>query len=206
MREVAAIILAAGRSERMGAFKPLLPFGPTTVIESCINYLRDASIETIVVVAGHKAAELKSALNNRQVDVVVNPIPHSQMNSSIACGIGSVPPDARALLIALADHPAVPPEVVMDLVARWKGGELILKPTWNGKGGHPVLVDLQFRHELANLDDKEGLKGFFQTHQHLVTRLPVSSPYVARDMDTWDDYRTLYTEVFGNQPAVGCDK
>jgi molybdenum cofactor cytidylyltransferase len=205
VREVAAIILAAGRSERMGAFKPLLPFGPTTVIESCVNYLSDASIETIVVVAGYKAAELKSALNNRPVEVVVNPIPHSQMNSSIACGIGSVPPDARALLIALADHPAVSAEVVKDLVTNWEAGELILKPTWNGRGGHPVLVDLQFRHELENLDDK-GLKGFFQTHQRLVTRVPVSSPYVARDMDTWDDYLTLHTEVFGKQPTAGWDK
>ncbi|MFL6229050.1 MAG: NTP transferase domain-containing protein, partial [Pyrinomonadaceae bacterium] len=55
---VAAILLAAGRSRRMGAFKPLLPFGATTVIESCINNLRGAGVAEIVVVLGHRAEEL----------------------------------------------------------------------------------------------------------------------------------------------------
>ena len=205
MREVAAIILAAGRSERMGAFKPLLPFGSSTVIESCINYLIEASVESIVVVAGYKADDLKSALVNRSVDVAVNPLVYSQMNASISSGIRSLPPDARAVLIALADHPAVSSDVIRELITFWKSGESIVKPTWNDRGGHPVLVDLQFRHELENLDDKQGLKRFFQTHQRLVKRLPVSSPYVARDMDTWDDYLTLHKEVFGTEPTAGRD-
>ena len=203
MREVAAIILAAGRSERMGAFKPLLPFGTTTVIKSCINYLREASIETIVVVAGHKSDELKSALVDQPVTVVVNPLSHSEMNSSIAYGTGSVPPDAQALLIALADHPAISAQVIEDLIASWKTGALIAKPTWQGKGGHPVMIDLQFRDELMNLEPGAGLKGFFEKHHELVIRVPVITPYVARDMDTWDDYLSLHTEVFGKRPAAG---
>lgn len=202
MRQVAAIILAAGRSERMGAFKPLLPFGPTTVIESCINYLRAASIEDIVVVAGYGADDLQAALKNQTVKVVVNSLPNSEMNSSIACGIHSLPSHAQATLIALCDHPAVSSDVVQNLISHWKEGALILKPTWNDKGGHPVLVDLQFREELASLDAKEGLKGLFRKHNDRVTRVPVSSPYVARDMDTWDDYLTLHTEVFGNNPQL----
>lgn len=202
MREVAAIILAAGRSERMGVFKPLLPFGPTTVIQSCINYLREASIESIVVVAGHKAEELANALVNEPVKIVVNPLPHSQMNSSIGYGMLSVPPDAKALLIALADHPAISSSVIEELILNWRAGALIAKPTWQDKGGHPVLVDLQFRAELTNLEPAAGLKGFFQKHHDLVKRVPVASPYVARDMDTWDDYLSLHTEVFGKRPAA----
>jgi molybdenum cofactor cytidylyltransferase len=79
---------------------------------------------------------------------------------------------------------------------------LILKPTWEGRGGHPVLVDLEFREELLALSATDGLKGFFQKHQHLVERVPVSSPYIAQDMDTWDDYVTLHKEVFGKPPAT----
>ena len=202
MREVAAIILAAGRSERMGVFKPLLPFGPTTVIQSCINYLREASIESIVVVAGHKAEELANALVNEPVKIVVNPLPHSQMNSSIGYGMLSVPPDAKALLIALADHPAISSSVIEELILNWRAGALIAKPTWQDKGGHPVLVDLQFRAELTNLEPAAGLKGFFEKHHELVKREPVASPYVARDLDTWDDYLSLHTEVFGKRPAA----
>ena len=55
-----AILLAAGRSERMGAFKPLLPFGETTVIHSCIDNLREAGVEDIVFVLGHRAEELQA--------------------------------------------------------------------------------------------------------------------------------------------------
>ncbi|HEX5834800.1 MAG TPA: NTP transferase domain-containing protein, partial [Pyrinomonadaceae bacterium] len=64
MRHVAAVILAAGRSKRMGAFKPLLPFGAQTVIESCIDYLRKGGIETIIVVVGHRAEELQNRLRH----------------------------------------------------------------------------------------------------------------------------------------------
>ena len=63
-QSVAAILLAAGRSERMGAFKPLLPFGRTTVIEACINYLNAGGAETIVVVMGHNAQQIRQHLKN----------------------------------------------------------------------------------------------------------------------------------------------
>ena len=60
MKRVAAILLAAGRSRRMGAFKPLLPFGDSTVIESCIDNLRETPVDEIIVVAGHRADELQA--------------------------------------------------------------------------------------------------------------------------------------------------
>ena len=60
MNNVAAILLAAGRSRRMGAFKPLLPFGESTVIESCLESLRSTGIEDIIVVVGHRADDVRS--------------------------------------------------------------------------------------------------------------------------------------------------
>ena len=57
MNDVAAILLAAGQSRRMGAFKPILPFGQKTVIESCLDYLRE--IKDVVVVLGHRADEVR---------------------------------------------------------------------------------------------------------------------------------------------------
>ena len=65
------------------------------------------------------------------------------------------------------------------------------------------MIDLQFRDELMNLEPGAGLKGFFEKHHELVIRVPVITPYVARDMDTWDDYLSLHTEVFGKRPAAG---
>ena len=71
----------------MGAFKPLLPFGKQTVIEACIDYLRKGGAETIVVVLGHRADELRERLAHLPVLFALNPDPNSDMNASIAAGI-----------------------------------------------------------------------------------------------------------------------
>jgi molybdenum cofactor cytidylyltransferase len=200
--DVAAIVLAAGRSQRMGAFKPLLPFGPTTVIENCIENLRGGGVETIVVVLGQgrHAEEVKNRLTSARISFAVNPDPHSEMSASIACGIRQVPETTRAVLINPVDHAAVPAEVVAALIREWRRGWPLVKPIWSEHGGHPVLVDLRFRDELLALDPNGGLKAFFGLHQDQVRRVPVDSNFIARDMDTWDDYAALHQEVFGAPP------
>src|SRR5689334_9138232 len=180
VNEVAAIVLAAGQSKRMGAFKPLLPFGNTTVIERCLDYLQQGGIETIVVVVGHRAEEVRQQLKGRPVIFALNSDPNSEMGASIAAGISALPASSAATLIALVDHPAVPPEVVSTLSENWKHGSRLIVPTWHGRGGHPVLVDLSFRHELLNLDAGGGLRTLFEAHRDHVNRIPIDSPYIAR--------------------------
>jgi len=201
--DVAAILLAAGRSRRMGAFKPLLPFGNKTVIEHCVATLRAAGIESIVVVAGHRAEEVRRQLKSFGVTFALNPDPESEMSASIACGIRELPESAKATLIALVDHPAVPLEVITALIDQWQSGSRLVVPEFEGRGGHPALIDLRFREELLRLDPERGLRAFFDEHRPEVQRLPVSSPFVARDMDTWEDYRRLHEEVFEKSPAKG---
>jgi molybdenum cofactor cytidylyltransferase len=200
VHDVAAVILAAGRSKRMGAFKPLLPFGKQTVVESCVEYLRHGGVETIVLVLGHRAEEMSARVSHLNVVSVINSDPDSEMNASIAVGVREVPATARATLIALADHPAVPPIVVSTLIAEWQNGASLVIPTWQNRGGHPVLLDLRYRAELENLDPNRGLRALFDAHRDELKRVPVESPYVARDMDTWDDYSALYQDVFGEPP------
>src|SRR5262245_18226898 len=96
-----AVLRAGGRAERMGAFKPLLKFGSSTVIESCLNYLHEARINNIVVVLGHRENEIRLRLGNSDISFAVNPKPKSEMAVSIARGIASIPPNAEAALIAL---------------------------------------------------------------------------------------------------------
>jgi molybdenum cofactor cytidylyltransferase len=196
---VAAIILAAGRSERMGAFKPLLPFGPKTVIETCIENMRSGGVQTVVVVVGQdpRAEKLKAHLENSQVTFAINPDPASEMSASIACGVRALADGIQAVVINPVDHAAVPPDVIATLVNEWQQGAPLVKPTWQQRGGHPVLIDLRFRDELLSLDPEGGLKAFFSDHQSQVKRVEVNSNFIARDMDTWDDYAVLHQEVFG---------
>lgn len=184
----------------MGSFKPLLPFGETTVIDSCIQHLRAGGASTIIVVVGHHATELKHYLKDSDVTFAVNPNPDGPMGDSIACGVAQVVPNTGAVLITPADHPAVPSKVVKELISCWANRASLVVPTWEDHGGHPVLVDIRFREELLRLGATRGLRGLFDLHRDQVTRVSVDSPFIARDMDTWDDYVALHNEVFGVPP------
>jgi molybdenum cofactor cytidylyltransferase len=198
--QLAAILLAAGQSRRMGAFKPLLPFGDKTVIESCIDYLRAGGVETIVVVLGHRAGEVRKRLDNLPITFALNEDPDSEMGASIAAGVRELPSTVQATLIALSDYPAVPATVVAALLKEWQNGARLIIPTWQNRGGHPVLVDLSFRAQLLNLSSSGGLRALFEAHAGVVKRVAVDSPFIARDMDTWDDYRALHEDALG-EPA-----
>jgi molybdenum cofactor cytidylyltransferase len=197
---VAAVLLAAGKSRRMGAFKPLLPFGERTVAEACVGNLREGGIEEIVVVIGHRADEMRERLAHLPIRFAVNAETESEMGVSIARGVEQVSPEATAVFIALVDQPAIPPTTIAFLnEAAVREGKRLVVPEYEGRGGHPVRIDLSFRRELMNLDPQRGLRAIFEAHSEEVLRVPVNSPYVARDMDQWDDYRALYREVFGRE-------
>jgi len=154
-------------------------------------------------VVGHRAEEVRERLNSLGVHCVENSDAESEMDVSIGIGVGELPASTDAVLIALADHPAVPPTVVSTLISEWQNGASLVIPTWQNRGGHPVLIDFRYRSELQNLPPERGLRAFFEAHRNGVKRVPVESPFVARDMDTWDDYRSLYQEVFGEPPPEG---
>jgi molybdenum cofactor cytidylyltransferase len=201
MTTIAAILLAAGQSRRMGAFKPLLPFGDRTVIESCLDYLQKGGAQTIVVVLGHHAEDIREKLHGSTIKFALNPDPESEMGASIACGVRELPIDCHATLIALTDQPAIPVAVVADLITQWRVGPAkLLIPEYEGRGGHPVLVDWSFRESLLHLDSQRGLRSLFENNRDMVARVPVNSPFIARDIDTWDDYRALHRQVFGAEP------
>ncbi len=201
---IAAILLAAGRSRRMGAFKPLLPFGGRSVAEACVENLLAAGAGEVIVVVGYRGDEVRRRLSHLPVRFAVNAETESEMGASIARGVEQLSPEAEAVLIALVDQPAVPPETIILLnAAAEQTGARLLVPEYEGRGGHPVRVDLDFREELLNLDARGGLRALFEAHRGEVLRVPVNSPYVARDMDRWDDYVALHRDLFGTEPPEG---
>jgi CTP:molybdopterin cytidylyltransferase MocA len=185
----------------MGAFKPLLTFGRQTVIEACIDNLRAGGVEQVVVVIGFRGDEIVERLAHLPLSFAVNEDAGSEMNVSIARGVEQISDRTEALFVALADHPAVAPEVMRLLIKERRcTGARLLVPEHEGRGGHPVLIDHSFREELLHLDPKRGLRALFDAHREEVLRVPVASPYVARDMDTWEDYLALHEDVFGIRP------
>ena len=200
MKRVAAILLAAGRSRRMGEFKPLLPFGPQTVIESSIANLHAGGVTDIIVVLGHRGDEIREKLKTAGVTFAFNPDAGTPMGASIALGVAQVTKQCGAVLISPADHPAISGDTIKLILKEWQAASALVQPEYEGRGGHPVLVDRKHFDELLHLDPERGLRGFFEQHRHETRRLPVNSPFIARDMDTWEDYVALHREVFGEPP------
>jgi CTP:molybdopterin cytidylyltransferase MocA len=200
---IAAVLLAAGRSRRMGAFKPLLPFGRVSVVEACVDALREGGAAEVCVVVGHRGEEVRAALAHLPgVRFAVNEVAGSEMGVSVARGVEALSALTEAALVALVDHPAVPPaEIKRLLEERHCTGARLVLPEWQGRGGHPVLVDLAYRGELLTLVPEKGLRALFDAHRAEVLRVPSGSPYVTRDIDTWEDYLALHTEVFGSPPG-----
>jgi molybdenum cofactor cytidylyltransferase len=201
-QNVAAVVLAAGRSRRMGAFKPLLPFGGKTVVECCVESLRGAGVGEIVVVAGHRADDLRKSLTHLPVRYALNEEAASEMGASIARGVEQLTDEASAVLVALADQPAITPDAIRAVIETYeRTGAPFVVPRHGGSGGHPLLVDLKFRGELSRLGEG-GLRALMREHADEIARVEVDCPFVARDLDTWDDYRALHLEVFGVAPPV----
>ena len=200
MKHVTAILLAAGRSRRMGAFKPLLPFGSQTVIESSVTNLRAGGASDIIVVVGYRGNEIRDRLTCTDVRFVTNPDSETPMGVSIRLGVDQVREQSDAVLITPADHPAIPGDTIKSIVNEWKQGAALVQPEYEGHGGHPVLVDREYFAELLHLDTQGGLRGFFEQHRAETRRLPVRSPMIARDLDTWEDYVALHRDVFGAPP------
>ena len=202
--KIAAVLLAAGRSRRMGAFKPLLPFGGGSVVRACVESLREAGAREVVVVVGQRADEVRAALAcEERVRFAFNDEPESEMGVSVARGLEALGEEFGAALVALVDQPAVPSAAIRGLIeARRRTGARLVVPDWQGRGGHPVLVDLSLREEILRVAPRGGLRAIFDAHREEVLRVPAGSPFVARDMDTWDEYVALHIEVFGFPPPA----
>lgn len=188
----------------MGAFKPLLPFGGGSVVSACVESLREAGAREVVVVVGQRADEVRAALaREERVRFAFNDEPSSEMGVSVARGVEALGEECAAALVALVDHPAVPPAAIKGLIeARGRTGARLVVPEWQGRGGHPVLVDLSLREEILRVAPRAGLRAVFEAHREEVLRVSADSPFVARDMDTWDEYVALHTEVFGFPPPA----
>lgn len=187
--KVAAIVAAAGRSERMGTCKQLLDLGGKTVIGRCLETLHAGGIGEIVVVVGSDGERVASEVRCYPVQVAVNPDPAGDMASSVQVGLASLPPTVSGVVVALCDYPLVSPATISALVhAHATGPDLICIPSHGGRNGHPTLFPL---HPLAELVPGRTLRDLVRQDPRRVQRIVVDDPGILQDMDTPEDYRRI---------------
>ena len=187
---ICAIVLAAGESRRMGAQKLLLPFGGKTVISHVVEQLLHAGLDGIYVVVGRDEERIAGELSSRPIRIVSNPDYKTGMLSSVRRGIGALPPNCAACLVALGDQPAITTDWVDQMIQVFnKGTRGIIVPCHGGKRGHPLLFSRRFHQEIMTRHDAVGLRGLLQAHPEQVLELNVTNPGVLSDMDVPADYQ-----------------
>jgi len=187
-RPIAAIILAAGESTRMGRPKQLLPWGGTTLLAWQVRQMREAGVDEVVVVLGHAAAEVRPAVPP-EARVVVNEAYRQGRASSLRCGAAAVSDDAGAVLVLSVDQPR-PASLSRRLIERWREtGAPIVSPRFPRRFGHPVLVDGSLLGELRAVDEATlGLRAVIDRHAAEAEALPVEDDRVDVDLNTPADY------------------
>jgi molybdenum cofactor cytidylyltransferase len=184
----AAVVLAAGYSRRMGAFKPLLPLGSTTVIERVLATVREAGVETIRVVVGWQAEQLIPVLERCEIPWVRNTRSEDGMFSSVQAGVRGLP--SRAFFILPGDMPLVQPATFTRLIATWDarpGG--IVYPCHEGKRGHPPLIAGGYLPEILRETPAGSLRELLGRHAEDARDIEVADPGILMDLDTPDDYQ-----------------
>lgn len=185
-----AMILAAGESRRMGRQKLLLPFKGKTIIETVIKKVICSKAEKILVVIGSEKENMEKKIREYPVKIAYNPDFRSGMLSSLQRGFKALPKSAEAVLIVLGDQPALSSAVInkiIDAYKRTKKG--IVLPIYRGERGHPVLIDMKYRQEVARLDPDIGLRQLVYDQREDILEVKVTTPSILRDIDDERDYR-----------------
>ena len=187
---ICAIVLAAGRSRRMGVQKLLLPFGGQTVITHIVDQLLASSVDEVYVVVGYQWKRISQELSGQPVSIVKNPNYKSGMLSSVRCGLRAIPQQCLAVLVALGDQPSVTSKLIDQMLQAFTATEKrIIVPLYKGKRGHPIMFSELYRNDILAHYDNVGLRGLLHAHPDDVLELTVSTLAVLSDMDYPEDYR-----------------
>jgi len=184
-----AVVTAAGSAERFGGKKLLALIDGEPLLDHTIRSLLDGGVAEVIVVVGTDARrELErdvNAMNDPRVRPVENPDPSRGMFSSIQAGVATANGDA--LVILPGDMPYVKPETVRAVIAKYRERPAIVSPRYRGKRGHPVVMPLTLRDEIAATPPTANLHNVIHHHQDERVDLDVEDAGVGRDVDTRAD-------------------
>lgn len=189
---ISAVLLAAGESRRMGEFKQLLPLGGKTFVECCVDNLLASRAGEVVVVTGHREADVRRAIGDRAVRFAHNPDYRDGMSSSVKRGVGALSEESRACLIALVDQPHIGVDVINRVIEAYEKDEpLIVIPTYGGRNGHPIILDSRLKGEVLAIGPAQGLRQVVHARPSQVARIEIPTEAILTDFDYPEDYRRI---------------
>ncbi|MBL8895546.1 MAG: NTP transferase domain-containing protein, partial [Rhizobiales bacterium] len=185
---IAAIILAAGKSTRMGRNKMLADFRGKPLIRVTVETILKSTASPVLVVTGNQANEVRAALDGLDISIADNPDYAQGLSTSLRVGLAALPGDVAGAVVCLGEMQLVEPEVIDRLIAAFNPTErrLICAPTYDGKLGNPVLWAREFFAEMSQLSGDRGARSLLDLHGDRLVEIPVADEAVLTDIDTPD--------------------
>ncbi|HEX2768307.1 MAG TPA: NTP transferase domain-containing protein [Geobacteraceae bacterium] len=194
--KVASIVLAAGFSERMGEFKPLLPLGGITILERTVSLFQGAGIGDVRIVTGYRGAELEPLLVRLGARTVTNPRYSEGMFSSVVAGVATLGSEVDAFFVLPVDVPLVRPATIRRLLDLHRQEHAdVIYPRFLGQRGHPPLIASRHAREIAQWQGEGGLKAALGQWESAALDVDVADGNILLDMDTPDAYGLLKKKV-----------
>ena len=203
MKQVAAVILAAGASTRFGQPKQLLDWGSVPLLAHVADVALTAGLAPVVVVLGCQAEAARAALGARPVQAVMNWRWQEGLSTSVQVGLAALPPETEAAIFLQCDQPLITPDLLRALVARLEEtGTSIVYPTHAGRRGTPTLFARRLFPELAAVSGDEGGRDLVTRYKEDVATVEVADPDVLADVDTPADYERLAPKSQSPKPKL----
>lgn len=208
MTEIAAIILAAGRSSRFDAGPDETKLTAPLLGKPVVRHVAEAALASrahpILVVTGHAAAKVEAALAGLSLSLIANPNYPSGLSSSLKTGVAALPETAAGVLVLLADMPRVSSAIIDRLIQAFETAPqppLAVTPTRAGARGNPVLIGRRLFAAVSHLDGDRGARVLIEAAGKGVVECPIDDEAIEVDIDTKDALRRLEAEAAASRCA-----
>ena len=187
---ISVIILAAGKSTRMGKQKLRMPLGQHSMLEHTVDNYLNSKADEVIVVVGHEADEMKQLLARKPVTIIYNPHYKDGIGTSISAGVQHIKETTQLIVIALADQPYIRSDIINYLVDMHRDSNKgITIPVYKGTRGNPAIFSISYKKELLELQGDTGGRQVIDRHPDDVLEIDMEFEEITIDIDTMDSYQ-----------------
>ena len=197
-RRVAAVVLGAGRSTRMGAINKLIAeIGGKPLVRIAAEQALASHASPVIVVTGHQREKVEAALKGLNVRLVYNPDYAEGLGTSLKAGIAAVPDTADGAVVCLGDMPQVDAALIDRLLAAFdpERGALVIVPTIEGRRGNPVVWARRFFHDLMSVSGDVGARHLIGSYGEAVAEVALTGDAALTDVDTPESFSAVKAEI-----------
>lgn len=193
MTGIAGLLLAGGKSSRMGEPKQLLPAGESSLLDRSLDQALRSKLASVILVLGFQASRIREALqpktDSKKLSIIENPRYREGISSSIIAGLAEVEDRFDHVMIMLADMPHVTWNLIDLLIKKYGDAGLPLGAVVKkGRRTHPVVINRIYYEELRGLQGDKGARDLFEKHADKVCLVEPPEEYDDMDIDTPEDY------------------